>query len=67
MCIKENINKCIIDKNELNEKLKKNILIIYNQIRNGCRRNICYNIYCKNNLYCQLSKKKITFQYRLWK
>ena len=67
MCIKENINKCIIDKNELNEKLKKNILIIYNQIRNGCRRNICYNIYFKNNLYLQLSKKKITFQYRLWK
>lgn len=56
MLIKENINE-YIEKKNLNEKLKKNILIIYNQIMNGCGRNICYNIYCKKNLYCQLSKK----------
>lgn len=37
---------------------KQDALIIYNQIKNGCKRNICYNIFCKNNLIAQLSKLK---------
>lgn len=55
--MKENKNDISINKIELKEKLKENILIIYNQIKKGCEREICYNIYCKNNLFCQLSKK----------
>ena len=45
-----NINS---DKNE-----KFNIKIIYHQIKEGCKRKICYNIYCNNNLICQKSKNK---------
>ena len=55
--MKENKNDISINKIELKEKLKENIIIINNQIKKGCEREICYNIYCKNNLFCQLSKK----------
>ncbi len=36
---------------------KSSIKSIYKQIRNGCSRKICYNIYCHNNLICNKSKK----------
>ena len=38
---------------------KKQLIIklIYKQIRVGCQRKICYNIYCKNNLISNKSKK----------
>ena len=51
-----------INKDELQEKIKKNVLILFNQIKIGCKRKICYNIYCKNNLFCKLSKKTIIFK-----
>ena len=41
----------------LDLNIKQSVLIIYNQIEKGCKREICYNIYCKNNLFCRLSKK----------
>lgn len=41
------------------ETLKKGrnaIKLIYKQIREGCQRRICYNIYCHNNLISNASK-----------
>ena len=35
--------------------LKQNILKIFNQVKQGCRKRICYNIYCENNLICKTS------------
>ena len=42
-------------------KLKDNnnkeiIKCLYKQIRQGCLRKTCYNIYCRNNLICRRSK-----------
>ena len=37
-------------------KNKEAIKYIYKQIRQGCLRKICYNIYCRNNLICRKSK-----------
>ena len=43
-----------MNSNEIKEN--KNIIkCIYKQIRRGCRRKICYNIYCNNNLICKES------------
>lgn len=36
---------------------KEIIKSLYQQIRKGCPREICYNIYCFNNLICKKSKK----------
>lgn len=33
------------------------IKTLYKQIREGCSRKICYNIYCHNNLICNKSKQ----------
>ena len=33
------------NKEEIQKKLKQNILKIFNQIKNGCSRKICHNIY----------------------
>lgn len=38
------------------KKDKNTIKVIYKQIREGCQRKICYNIYCHNNLISSLSK-----------
>ena len=38
------------------KKDKNTIKVIYKQIREGCQRKICYNIYCHNNLISILSK-----------
>jgi hypothetical protein len=44
------------NKAEIQKILKQNILKNFNQIKNGCSRNICYNIYCAKNLICKQSK-----------
>jgi hypothetical protein len=31
---------------------------LYKQIKDGCPRKICYNIYCHHNLICSKSKQK---------
>ena len=54
--MEKEVNNDLINKIKLKEDIKTNILIIYNQIIKGCQRKICYNIYCKNNLFCKLSK-----------
>jgi hypothetical protein len=43
------------NKKEIQKKLKENILKIYKQIKNGCCRKICYNIFCGKNLLCKKS------------
>ena len=43
------------NKEEIQKKLKENILKIFKQIKNGCSRKICYNIYCGKNLLCKKS------------
>ena len=44
------------NKEEIQKILKQNILKIFNQIKKGCPRKICYNIYCAKNLFCKHSK-----------
>ena len=46
-----------------NDKLK--IKSIYMQIREGCQRDICYNVYCHNNLISKLSKSNNTILFFL--
>jgi len=41
------------NKEEIQKVLKKNILKIFNQIKKGCSRKACYNIYCAKNLLCK--------------
>ena len=43
------------DKATIQKKLKENILTIFNQIKNGCERKFCYNIYCYKNFTCRES------------
>jgi len=43
------------NKEEIQKKLKENILKLFKQIKNGCSRKICYNIYCGKNLLCKKS------------
>jgi hypothetical protein len=43
------------NKEQIQKKLKENILKIFKQIKNGCCRKICYNIYCGKNLLCKKS------------
>ena len=43
------------NKKEIEKILKQNILKIYNQIKKGCSKNVCYNIYCYKNLLCKNS------------
>ena len=38
------------NKEEIQKILKQNIIKIFNQIKKGCSRKVCYNIYCFNNL-----------------
>lgn len=44
------------NKEEIQKKLKQNILKIFNQMKKGCSREKCYNIYCAKNLICKKSK-----------
>ncbi len=43
------------NKEQIQKKLKENILKIFKQIKTGCCRKICYNIYCGKNLLCKKS------------
>ena len=45
-----------INKEEIKKILKQNILEIFNQMKKGCSREICYNICCGKNLICKKSK-----------
>ena len=47
------------NKEEIQKKLKQNILKIFNQIKKGCSRKVCYNIYCAKNLFCKKSNSYI--------
>lgn len=41
---------------EVQKKLKEQIVHIFKQITNGCKRTTCYNIFCAKNPYSNLSK-----------
>ena len=43
------------DKASIQKKLKENVLTIFKQIKNGCERKFCYNIYCNKNFTCRES------------
>ena len=43
------------NKEEIQKTLKENILQIFNQIKKGCCRNICFNTFCSKNLICKKS------------
>lgn len=45
-----------INKEEIQKKLKENIIKLFKQIKTGCQRKICSNIFCGKNLLCQKSK-----------
>ena len=47
--------KSEINKDEIQKTLKSNILKIFNQIKTGCSRDICFNIFCAKNLLCKKS------------
>ena len=49
------------NKEEIQKILKQNILKLFAQIKKGCKRNICYNIYCANNIICKNSKYILYF------
>ena len=38
------------NKEEIQKILKQNLIKIFNQIKKGCSRKVCYSIYCFNNL-----------------
>ena len=44
----ENVQPKEPNKKEIENILKQNILKIYNQIKNGCSKRICYNRYYIN-------------------
>ena len=44
------------NKEGIQKILKQNILKIFNQMKKGCSREYCYNIYCGKNLICKKSK-----------
>jgi AAA+ superfamily predicted ATPase len=44
------------NKEEIQKILKQNILKLFAQMKKGCKRNICYNTYCANNILCKNSK-----------
>ena len=49
------------NKEEIQKKLKQNILKIFNQIKKGCSRKVCYNIYCAKNLICKNSNSYLYY------
>ena len=53
--ISEKNEKEELNKEEIQKSLKSNIIKIFNQIKKGCSRNICFNIYCAKNLLCKKS------------
>ena len=53
--ISEKNDKEELNKDEIQKALKTNIIKIFNQIKKGCSRNICFNIFCAKNLLCQKS------------
>ena len=53
--ISEKNDKEELNKDEIQKALKSNIIKIFNQIKKGCCRNICFNIFCAKNLLCKKS------------
>ena len=53
--ISEKNDKEELNKDEIQKALKTNIIKIFNRIKKGCSRNICFNIFCAKNLLCQKS------------
>jgi len=53
--ISEKNDKEELNKEEIQKALKSNIIKMFNQIKKGCSRNICFNIFCAKNLLCQKS------------
>jgi hypothetical protein len=51
------------NKEQIQKKLKENILKIFKQIKTGCCRKICYNIYCGKNLLCKKSNYILIFNF----
>lgn len=47
-----------ISKNEVEKRLKENIIVVYQQMKSGCYRSHCYNIYCGKNRICHMGKHK---------
>lgn len=45
-----------ITKEETMKRLKEDLIKLFKQLRTGCYRNTCYNIYCNKNPKCSLSK-----------
>lgn len=41
---------------EIKKKLKENIVILYKQITQGCKRKHCYNFFCAKNATTLQSK-----------
>ena len=48
------------NKEEIQKVLKSNILKIYKQIKTGCCRKYCYNIFCAKNILCKKKYEKAT-------
>ena len=44
-----------LNKEAIQKTLKANIIKIFNQIKAGCGRDICFNIFCGKNLLCKKS------------
>lgn len=51
------------NKEEIQKILKQNIIKIFNQIKKGCSKKVCYNIYCFNNLLCKDSNYIINYSH----
>jgi hypothetical protein len=62
MSLNQKVEEKEPNKEEIQNILKKNIITIFNQIKNGCKNKICYNIYCSNNLICKTSKQFYIFK-----
>lgn len=50
-----------VSKNEVEKNLKENIITVYKQMKYGCYRSHCYNIYCGKNKLCVLGKHELNY------
>jgi len=41
------------NKEEIKKILKQNLIKLFSQVKNGCKRKICYNLLCANNYICK--------------
>lgn len=44
------------NKEEIQKILKQNLLKLFAQVKKGCKRKICYNLFCANNFMCKNSR-----------